>query len=135
MSRRVEQVAELLKREISDEIREILPEEFGMVTIMDVSVTADLKEAKIYISCLEKEEEKLILSFLEEKTSEFRYNLGRRLKLRYTPKITFFADRSLEEINRIDELLTKIKKPARNATPVRHEGVSGGQSDAGGEKK
>ena len=110
MSRRVEQVAELLKREISDEIREILPEKFGMVTIMDVSVTADLKEAKIYISCLEKEEEKPILSFLEEKTSEFRYNLGCRLKLRYTPKITFLADRSLEEINRIDELLTEIEK-------------------------
>lgn len=110
MSRRVQKVAELLKREISDEIKETLPEEFGMVTIMDVSVTADLKETKVYISCLEKENEKQILSFLEGNIIELQCNLGRRLKLRYTPKIAFLADRSLEEINRIDELLTKIEK-------------------------
>lgn len=110
MSRRVQQVAGLLKREISDLIREIFPEELGLITVIDVNLTADLKEAIIYISCLEKEKEKQIISLFDSRTRDFQHYLGQRLKLRFTPKLTFRLDESLGRINRIDELLNKVEK-------------------------
>lgn len=110
MNKRVQQVSKLLQREISDLIKENAPEELGMITVMEVFITDDLKDAKVYVSCLEKDKEKQILSFLAHKTLDWQYQLGRRLRLRYTPKISFQIDQSVEKINRIDELLAKVQK-------------------------
>lgn len=110
MNKRVQQVSKLLKKEISDLMKENVPEELGMITVMEVFITDDLKEAKVYVSCFESDKEKQILSFLDRKTFDWQHQLGRRLKLRYTPKISFQIDQSVEKINRIDELLAKVQK-------------------------
>ena len=110
MERRIQRVAELLKQQLSIMIKESLPEDLGIVTVTTVEVSGDIKNATVYVSCLEKTREREILKKLEEKIREFQHILGRNLKLRYTPKLTYKFDRSLEQINRVEEILEDLNK-------------------------
>lgn len=110
MTRRVQKVAELLRQQLAEMIEGVIPEELGLVTVTEVMVSADIKNATIYISCLEKSSEKEILAKLKEETPDFQHTLGRRLKMRYIPKLSFKVDRGLESINRVEEILEKVKK-------------------------
>ena len=110
MMRRVQKVAELLRQQLAEMIEEVIPEELGLVTVTGVMVSADLKNATVYISCLEKSSEKEVLAKLKGETPEFHHTLGRTLEIRYTPKLSFKVDRGLEQINRVEEILGKVKK-------------------------
>ncbi len=108
MTRRVAKVAELLKQILAGMIKANLAEDYGMVTIIDVDLTMDLKNAIIYISCLEKQYQDEVLRKLNAKTKDFQHYLGRKLEMKYTPKLDFKLDRGLEKINRVEEILENL---------------------------
>lgn len=108
ITRRVERVAALLKRELSKLTYEALPEDLGMATITEVFLSSDLKEAKVYVSCLKENSQKEIIKKLQAKAKDFQRILGRNLRMRYTPKIIFKVDQGLDEVRKIDELLKQI---------------------------
>lgn len=110
MSRRVEKVAKLLKQQMAIMVLETLPEEMGIVTVTDVEVSSDIKNATVFISCFDKTYEKDVKKRLEENSKEFQMILGRNLKMRYTPKLNFKIDQGLEKINRVEEILEEIEK-------------------------
>ncbi|MCL5407598.1 MAG: 30S ribosome-binding factor RbfA [Patescibacteria group bacterium] len=112
--RRVQQVAVVLKKELAPLIREVLDNKFGIVTLIDVIVQPDLKEAKVYISCLDLAKEKEVLKILNLKTKEFQHTLGRRLRMKFTPRLTFVIDSSLENVVKVEELLEEIKAKKDN---------------------
>lgn len=107
--RRLSQVAEVIKQELAPLIQNELPVEFGLVTLTDVEVQDDLKQAKIYVSCFEGDFDKL-LKVLEKNRSKFQKNLNRRLKMKYTPKIQFIPDKGFQNVCRVEDLLDKIQK-------------------------
>jgi ribosome-binding factor A len=109
MTRRVAKVAELLKQLLAGMIKANLAEDYGMVTIIDVDLTADLKNAVIYISCLEKQYQDEVLKQLAAKTKDFQHYLGRKLEMKYTPRLEFRLDRGLEKVNRVQEILENLK--------------------------
>lgn len=102
-------MAAVLKKEIAIFLKEILPEELGLVTLTYVEVQPDFKNAKIYLSCLEESKKKQVLKKTEAKTKEIQSRLGHRLKMRYTPKVTFVLDESTENVGKIEELFEEIK--------------------------
>lgn len=108
MSIRVQQVEALLREQVSQLIWKNLPEELGIVTVTDVAVAPDLKKAKIYISLINKDQEKKALKTLEQKTPDFNRYLGRKLKMRYSPRLSFIVDRSENKVDRVEELLKEI---------------------------
>lgn len=107
-TRRVQEVSALLKREISMLMHETLAENFGLVTLTDIKVTADFKDATVYITVLEKEQEEQVLTKLKEKTPEYQKILGRKLRMKFTPKIGFKIDNYHEEIDKVEKLLKEI---------------------------
>lgn len=107
-SYRQEQISSQLKREISELIRKNLAEKFGLVTLTDIEVTADFKEAKVYISAYNKENEDIILTALTKEATKIQHILGRKLKIKFTPKLKFILDRYQKKIDRIDKLLKEI---------------------------
>lgn len=111
--RRLERVSAQLQKEVAIFIKELIPEERGLITVTAVEVQPDLKEAVAYISCFEKENQKQILRELDEVSPQIRRLLGTRLKMRYTPKLTFKIDESIENTSRVEELLSEIKKKAK----------------------
>ncbi|OGD57320.1 ribosome-binding factor A [Candidatus Berkelbacteria bacterium RBG_13_40_8] len=109
-TRRVQGVSALLKREISMLMHEMLAEEFGLVTLTDIKVTADFKEATVYITVLDKEKEEQVLGRLEEETPEYQKTLGRKLRMKFTPKIRFEIDSCHEKLANVEKLLKEIDK-------------------------
>ncbi|AKM82747.1 TPA: 30S ribosome-binding factor RbfA [Candidatus Berkelbacteria bacterium] len=107
-TRRVEKVSALLKRELSELIRNDLSEQFGLITIMDIDITPDFKDAKVYISIFNTEEEDKILKTLEGKTRAYQKVLGDKLRMKFTPHLTFKTDNYQEKVDRVDELLKEI---------------------------
>ena len=100
---------DLLREEISSIIlRDIKDPGFGLVTILDVKMTEDLKHAKVYYSIYGSDEEKEKTAHaLKRSKGYIKFLLGERLKLRYMPEIVFVVDDSYERMARIDAILEK----------------------------
>ncbi|MHB0997779.1 MAG: 30S ribosome-binding factor RbfA [Armatimonadota bacterium] len=111
MSTRQERVKELLKSEISDIIRRgIKDPRIGFVTITDADITRDLRHAKVYISVLGDENQKLeSLQVLQRASGYIRGEFGRRAFLKIIPEISFKMDTAIEHGARIFELLQQVK--------------------------
>ncbi|MCH3958958.1 MAG: 30S ribosome-binding factor RbfA [Selenomonas sp.] len=108
---RVEKVQELMKQEISQIIqRELKDPRIGFVTVTSVECTGDLREAKIYVSLMGSEQQvKDSWAGLNRGLGFIHREIGKRIRLRFTPELTFELDKSLDYSAHIQELLLKIK--------------------------
>ena len=108
---RVEKVQELMKQEISQSIlRELKDPRIGFVTVTSVECTGDLREAKVYVSLMGNEAQvKACWSGLNSSLGFIRREIGKRIRLRVTPELSFALDKSLDYSAHIQELLLKIK--------------------------
>jgi ribosome-binding factor A len=111
---RSDRVAEAIKREISDLLfREVKDPRVHFATVTDVEVAHDLRFVKIYVSVMGDDEAKAeTMAGLEAATGFLRKHIGQRVRLRFTPEIRFYLDKSLDRAMRISELLESIKQPA-----------------------
>jgi len=117
MTVRLERVREMLKRTLGEIVRrDFPPGDIGLITVNDVEVSADLKEAKIFVGVVGNPEAKRrAMNLLNGRRGQLQFELGRTIVLRYTPKISFHLDESVERGNRIlsimEELEQKEPKP------------------------
>ena len=109
---RVEKLQELMKQEISDIVlHELKDPRIGFVTVTSVSCTEDLREAKIYVSIMGDEKAaRESLHGLNSSLGFVRREIGRRIRLRFTPEISFALDASLDYSDNIQRLLNEIHK-------------------------
>ena len=108
--KRADRVKHLIHQEISRILQaEIKDPRVQFVTVTKVSLSADLRDAKIYVSSLDTSHNREeMLTGLKRASGYVRGELGRRLKLRYIPKIEFVFDDSLDKQDRILNLLDQI---------------------------
>ncbi|MFI5358734.1 MAG: 30S ribosome-binding factor RbfA [Halanaerobiales bacterium] len=113
---RAERLAELIKQEISDIIfREVKDPRIGFLSITDVEVSGDLRNANIYVSVYGTEEErKSTLEGLEKAKGFIRKLLGERITVYHTPELSFHYDQSIEYGAYINKLLDKVKEEDEN---------------------
>src|SRR5690625_4263062 len=109
---RTSRVAEQMKKEIGEIVNQKLKDpRIGFVTVTDVDVTNDLQQATVYISVLGDETEKNeTLEGLDKAKGFVRSEVGKRIRLRKLPEITFTFDEAHEYGNRIDSILRKLNK-------------------------
>jgi len=116
--RRVSRVAALIKREVSQILMQEVKDDrvgSGMVSITDVNVAGDLQHVKIFVSIYGTEEaRKETMEGLRAATGYIRSSLGQRVRLRRTPEVIFFEDRSLE---RGDKMLSLLNRISENSKP------------------
>ena len=110
--RRVERVAALIRREISQLLINGIRDERihrSMVTITKVEVSKDLQHCKIFVSIYGEESHKnLVMSGLDSASSFLKGELGRKLQLRRVPEIVFQLDRGLEKGTSVLTLLERL---------------------------
>lgn len=106
---RKEKVSSQIQREISNIILKYFSETNIYITVTDVQVTADFKEAKIFISVFQKNKQDEILEKLEKNKIEIRRLLGQRIKLKFLPHLNFVIDTGIEKIQKVEKLLMEIK--------------------------
>ena len=116
-SNRIGRINEEIQRELSDQFRRLKDprvSQVGMVSITRVDTTGDLRYTKVYISALDKSQEKEMMRGLRSAAGYLRRELGAALRLRYTPELQFVADDSIAQGAHILEMLrdeTVVKPP------------------------
>ena len=86
------------------------PDPRRQVSITRVDTTSDLRYARVYISVLDKDQEKDVLKGLKSAGGFLRRELGRALQLRYTPELQFIADDSIQHGAHILEILRQVER-------------------------
>lgn len=111
MSRRLRQINHLIRQELSDLLaREVNdPRLKGIISITEVEVSADLRQAKVFISIMGSEEEReRAFAGLASASGFLRKTLGERLSLRYIPELRFQQDNSIERGSHLLQLMEKL---------------------------
>lgn len=107
MSRRLDRVNELLKREISSVLQRDFEWKGSLVTVNAVEVSQDLKDARVYIGVLGGHEEKVIDRLNGERGS-IQGRVMKRVVLKNTPVLRFVGDdsvvRGVDIVNLLDEV-------------------------------
>lgn len=108
--KRSSQVAEVIKREMSDIIaNDIKDPRLGFVTVTGVELSDDLRYAKVFVSIMgEAGKKDESLNGLKSAKGFIRREIGQRLRLRYCPDFDFRVDESIAYGDRIDRLLNQI---------------------------
>ena len=75
------------------------------VTVLEVSMAPDLKQAKAYVRPLINGHEDLLMEALKHNKKYLRKLLAPRLGLRYMPNIRFVLDTATDHARRIDSIL------------------------------
>ena len=118
-SNRIGRINEEIQREMANLLRAVKDPRLqgGLVTITHVDTTSDLRYAKIYISALDKSQEKDMMKGLKSASGYLRRELGSALRLRYTPELKFVADDTIQQWAHILEMLRDpaVVKPANPA--------------------
>ncbi|GAA0176879.1 30S ribosome-binding factor RbfA [Clostridium sediminicola] len=109
---RLGRINEELKKEISVIIRDDIndPRLTAMVSVTKVSVTNDLKYAKVYVSIFGNDKSmKESLEALKRASGLIRREVGHRVKLRVTPEILIELDESIKQGMHINSILADLK--------------------------
>lgn len=119
--RRVDRVAALIRREVSELFRTGIRDERlhqGMVSITLVDLARDLQHCRIHVSVFGSDEQRdQVMACLRSATPFLRGELGRRLQLRRTPELVFTLDRGLEQGSAVLGLLHKLEQERRERPP------------------
>jgi ribosome-binding factor A len=108
-TRRQKQISNLIQKELGDLLeKKVSDPRLDFVTVTAVEVTPDLRQAHIYVSALENQQQ--AVEGLDHATSFLRRELSSRLALRYMPELIFHLDASLLRGERIDQLLEEIQQ-------------------------
>jgi ribosome-binding factor A len=110
--KRSERVADLIHKEISEMlVRSIKDPRIGFVTITRVTVSDDIRLAKVYFSVTGNQAEReRSLTGLNSARGFVRKELGRRMRLKHTPDITFHFDPSIEYAIHIAEVIQQLHR-------------------------
>jgi ribosome-binding factor A len=112
--KRADRVKHLLQQEISRILQlDLKDPRVKLVTVTNVKLSADLREAKVFVSSLDTSgnREDLLLG-LKRATGYIRGELGRQLKLKYIPRIEFIFDDSYDKQERILQLIDQLHNEA-----------------------
>jgi ribosome-binding factor A len=110
---RSQRVAQELQKEIALIIqREIKDPRLGlMVTVSGVELSRDLAYAKVFVTFLNDDDENSVkegVKALQDASGFIRSLLGKAMRLRIVPELTFFYDNSLVEGMRMSNLVTDV---------------------------
>lgn len=82
----------------------------GLVTVSKVIMPADLRTAKVYVSVLGSDDQRdETLETLQDCAHEVQNFIGKELRMRYCPKLQFFADHTTEQVLKIERILDELK--------------------------
>jgi ribosome-binding factor A len=112
--RRVERLAALIRREISELLRNGIKDQRvqqGLVSITEVEVAGDLQHCRVFVSVLGSEAERSeAMAGLRSAAPFVKGELARRLQLRRTPEVIFQLDRALERGSSVLGLLQRLEQ-------------------------
>ncbi len=115
--KRAERVRDQMKEEIADILmRKIKDPRIGFVTVTDVEIADDLRNAKVFVSVYGGDKAKT-LEGLESAAAFIRSELGRRMRMKFVPELLFRFDNTVEQGAHIMELLRTLEEEKTKKDP------------------
>ena len=113
---RLERVNALLRREIGEALFKVFAGDvidLSAITVTQVLTARNLRNATVSISVFGHEDEKgAYLRRVANKAKELQLLISRDLTLKYTPRLRFVLDGSVEKGDHILDVLSKLDMPA-----------------------
>lgn len=112
MTQRQMRVGNLLKQEIAQSLTQGSTSHIAVmpfVTVSEVWVSPDLRNARVYFTCLQKDVDVKELANLlnAEVAAPARKHLSGSLNLKYTPKLKFYYDETFDAADRLNGVFSK----------------------------
>ena len=108
--KRADRVGGQIQKEISDLVqKEIRDPRLDFVTIMRVSITDDLRSARVYFTVSEGGSKIDVMAGFKSASGYLRRKLSGRLKLKYIPELEFLYDESFDRATRVEKVLKAIR--------------------------
>jgi len=116
-SHRHERVRELLKRAIGEAIRREIPVgDAGLISVNDVDLSGDLRNARIFISVLGNAvQQRAGLALLQKNRARIQGLVAKEIILKYTPHLRFVVDDTVERGNRVLKLIEELERTSPEA--------------------
>ncbi len=128
--KRATRVASLLREVLSEILATQLKDpSVGRVTISRVTVSDDIRHAKVFFSLLGQEgDREKALAGLRRANGFIRAEMVKRVELRFAPTVDFVYDDTVDYADRINQLLKQVLPPESSLnSPL--EGGQGGVAD------
>jgi ribosome-binding factor A len=111
MAFRQERLERIIERELGMIIsREVKDDRLKFVTITKVALTNDLSIATVYYTILGDQEQRVATEAnLQDAKGFIRSSLGRKLDVRKIPELRFKFDESLQQGQKIEDILKNLK--------------------------
>ncbi len=131
---RTARVNEVVLEVLANEVERLSDPRLGFVTLTGVDVTSDLREATVYYSSVGEHGETVpaeaaakTAAALESAASHLRAVLGRGVRLKYVPRLTFVEDPAIATGQRVEAIIREIHRNESSG------GASAEGAGAGGE--
>jgi len=108
MVKRLEQVNELLRKEIAMAIEQLVETPNFLITITRVNCTHDLTKAKVWLSVLPDNKAGTALEIVRRQASLIRNTVKRKITIRNTPQFSFVFDDTEKNATDIENALREI---------------------------
>jgi ribosome-binding factor A len=121
-------VNEVVHETVADELERLSDPRLGFVTVTGVEVSPDLRHATVYYSALDSEGERptpgrevdvvartaerqeQTRAALKSAAPHLRAELGRQVRLKYVPELTFREDPAIEQGERVEAIIRELHR-------------------------
>jgi ribosome-binding factor A len=111
-------VNEVVREVLADELERLSDPRLGFVTLTEVEVSADLRNATVYYSVLGSgEAHEHTAKALRSAGSHLRWVLGRQVRLKYLPRLAFEEDPAVAQGQRVEEVIRSLHEHPVSGRP------------------
>lgn len=127
--KRTDRVGDQMRSEIADLLlRRVKDPRIGFVTVTGVEVSPDLRHATVFVGLLDEGPRAAeMIRGLQNAAGFIRAELGRRMRMKYSPELVFKQDDTTSRAVRLEAMLDEL----RDATPNTAEESDGGDLHRG----
>ena len=109
MSQRTERVQKLARQVLGEAIHDLKDPRIGFATVTAVRITPDLRQARVLVSVMGTQEEQAeTMKGLASAKPHLRAELGKQVRMKYLPELSFELDQRTEEAEHLEELFRKL---------------------------
>ena len=109
MSQRTEKVQKMARQVLGESIQNLKDPRIGFATVVGVRISADLRHARVFVSVMgDEKEQTATMAGLNSARPYLRSELGRRIRMKYLPELTFELDHQTEEALHLEEILRSL---------------------------
>jgi ribosome-binding factor A len=110
-AKRTDRVGEEFREILAEEIPRLKDPRVGFVTITGVNVSPDLRQAVVFYTVMgEDADRRATRAGLASANAHLRQVIGRQVRLKYLPQLTFHEDDTELKAGRIEDLLKQMRE-------------------------